>query len=86
MCGFYSDFARTLLYFGLSCLALKRVNFTNILQAAFGRKDPTSAKKDTDDLIVFFCFWYLRLLKLRVNMLVKLTTDRPHANNLKKNE
>jgi len=30
------------------------INFTNVLQTAFTRADPKSAKKDTDDSTVFF--------------------------------
>jgi hypothetical protein len=53
-----------------------RVDFTNILQAAFAllHMQIPEVKKDTDDLTVLLRFWDLNTKKLFENILVKLTS------------
>jgi len=48
------------------------VNFINVLQAAFERTDPKSAK-NTDNLIVFFALLGSASSKASHEMLMKLT-------------
>ncbi len=50
------------------------VNFINILRAAFAHAEPKSVK-ETVKLLVFLGYWDLRVQKLCINMLVKLTPD-----------
>ncbi len=65
----------------LHSLSTPRVNFVNVLRAAFACTDPESEKK-TDGLTVFFVLFESSHVKASSKMLVKLTQDVQNPSSL----